>query len=173
MSTYTLSVQVSNRPGVLARVAGLISRRGFNIESLAVGPTEKPDVSRMTVVANLPDEQVLEQLVKQLNKLIEVYKVVELGPNAVAREMILVKVRCNDMTRGTIIDVISLFRAHAVDVGPESITVEATGDPEKLAALVAMLEPYGIVELAQSGTVALGRGVRAMDERHRPALAKR
>lgn len=172
MSTHTLSVLVSNRPGVLARVAGLISRRGFNIESLAVGTTERPEVSRMTIVMELDDESIVEQVVKQLNKLIEVYKIVELDTDAVTREMVLVKVRCTDHSRPAIIDITQLFRAHVVDVGPESVTVQATGSAEKNTALITMLTPYGIIELVQSGQVALGRGVKSINEKNRPALAK-
>ena len=172
MINHTLSVLVSNRPGVLARVAGLFSRRGYNIESLTVGPTSNPDVSRMTVVAAVTDPAVTEQMVKQLNKLVEVYKIIELEPSAVTREMILVKLRCSDANRSQIIDVVELFRARAVDVSPESIMIEATGNTEKLDALVTMLSPYGIIELAKSGQVALDRGTRSINEK-RPALAKR
>lgn len=173
MISHTLSVLVSNRPGVLARVAGLFSRRGYNIESLTVGPTSDPDISRMTVVAGNVTDDVIEQIVKQLNKLIEVYKIIELESNAVTREMILVKLKCTDANRGQIIDVVELFRAHAVDVSPQSITIEATGTTEKLEALVTMLSPYGIIELAKSGQVALSRGSRSINEKNRPALAKR
>ncbi|GAA2182713.1 acetolactate synthase small subunit [Brooklawnia cerclae] len=173
MSVHTLSVLVSNTPGVLARIAGLFSRRGFNIESLAVGPTERSDVSRVTLVTTVDEANVLEQLVKQLNKLVEVYKIIELEPNAVQRELILVKVRCDDQNRSAIIDVVGLFRGKAVDVGPESITLEATGSSEKLAALLTMLEPYGIIELVKSGQVALGRGHRSITEKNRPALRAR
>ncbi|MGO4958109.1 acetolactate synthase small subunit [Luteococcus sp. Sow4_B9] len=167
MSTHTLSVLVENAPGVLARIAALFSRRGFNIESLAVGPTESDKLSRMTVVAQVDDELVLEQLVKQLNKLVEVIKVVELEQNAVKRELVLVKVRSDLGNRSQIIDTVSLFRGKAVDVGPESITVEATGSREKLDALVEMLKPYGVIELVQSGQVALGRGARTITDKTR------
>jgi acetolactate synthase, small subunit len=162
VNTHTLGVLVSNKPGVLARIAALFSRRGFNIDSLAVGPTERPEISRMTVVASVEDEAVLEQIVKQLNKLIEVRKVLELGPNTVRREMVLVKVHADVHSRSQIIDVVSLFRGKAVDVSPESITIEATGSPEKLTALLEMLSPHGIQELVQSGQVALGRGGRTL-----------
>lgn len=173
MSVHTLSVLVSNAPGVLARIAGLFSRRGYNIESLAVGPTERSDVSRVTLVTTVDESNALEQLVKQLNKLVEVYKIIELEPNAVQRELILVKVRCDDHNRSAIIDVVGLFRGKAVDVGPESITLEATGSSEKLAALLTMLQPYGIIELVKSGQVALGRGHRSIDEKNRPAWRAR
>lgn len=162
MSTHTLSVLVANKPGVLTRIAALFSRRGFNIESLAVGPTERPEISRMTIVADVATLLDLEQLVKQLHKLIEVLKIVELDSNSVARELILIKVRADVAVRNQVIDVVDLFRGKAVDVSHETITVEATGSREKLDALVSMLEPYGIQELVQSGQVALGRGAKTL-----------
>ncbi|MCL2317398.1 MAG: acetolactate synthase small subunit [Actinomycetia bacterium] len=172
MNTHTLSVLVANAPGVLTRVAGLFSRRGYNIESLTVGPTLDPDVSRMTIVATVADPAILEQIVKQLNKLIEVYKIIELDAGAVDRELILLKVYCTESTRSSVIDIVNLFRAHAVDVGSESITIETTGSAEKLRAIVELLSPYGIIEMATSGHVALTRGARAMAETRRPALAR-
>ena len=165
MTNHTLSILVSNRPGVLTRIAALFSRRGFNIESLAVGPTEREEVSRMTVVAQVHDDATLEQIVKQLNKLVEVRKVLELGENSVRREMVLVKVRADVHTRSQVIDVVSLFRGKAVDVSSETITVEATGSDEKLAALLEMLQPHGIIEIVQSGQVALGRGTKILAEK--------
>ncbi len=168
MSTHTLSVLVENKPGVLARVAGLISRRGFNIDSLAVGPTESPDMSRITLVLDV-DELVLEQVTKQLNKLIEVLKIVELDPDSVRRELILVKVSATAETRSQLIEIIQLFGAKAVDLTSEVITVEATGSPAKLDALLSLLEPYGIRELVQSGLVAVGRGNRSMTDRSQRA----
>ena len=167
MKTHTLSILVSNRPGVLTRIAALFSRRGFNIESLAVGPTEREEISRMTVVAQVEDNAALEQIVKQLNKLVEVRKVLELGASAVQREMVLVKVRADAATRSQVIDVVSLFRGKAVDVSASTITIEATGSTDKLAALLEMLAPHGIVELVQSGQVALGRGTKILVEKHR------
>lgn len=164
MSTHTLSVLVENKPGVLARVSSLISRRGFNIDSLAVGPTEYPQMSRITLVVDV-DELVLEQLTKQLNKLIEVLKIVELEPTAVRRELILAKVGCPPENRSQILEIVNLFRAKAVDITNDSITVEATGGPDKLDALLEMLEPYGIRELVQSGLVAIGRGSRSITDR--------
>lgn len=164
MKNQTLSILVDNRPGVLTRVAALFSRRGFNIQSLAVGPTESEDLSRMTVVAQVDDAATLEQIVKQLNKLIEVRKVLELGDSAVRREMMMVKVRADVNTRSQVIDVVSLFRGKAVDVSAESITVEATGSEEKLAALLEMLKPHGVIELVQSGQVALGRGAKTLSQ---------
>ena len=165
MSQHTLSVLVENTPGALARIASLFSRRGFNIESLAVGPTENPEISRMTIVVNV-DALPLEQVTKQLNKLINVIKIVELEPaSSVERELLLVKVKADAATRGQVIETIQLFRAKAVDVGPESITIEVTGDPGKLAAILRVLEPFGIRELVQSGKVAVGRGARSISDR--------
>ena len=164
LSTHTLSVLVENKPGVLARVSGLVSRRGYNIESLAVGPTEYPTMSRITLAVTV-DDQVLEQITKQLNKLIEVLKIVELEENSVRRELILVKVRSTPETRGQLIEIIGLFGGKVVDVTAEILTIEAVGKPEKLAAMLSLLEPYGIRELVQSGLVALGRGNRSMTDR--------
>ncbi len=165
LSTRTLSVLVENKPGVLARVSSLISRRGYNIESLAVGPTEYPTMSRITLAVTV-DDQVLEQITKQLNKLIEVLKIVELDPaSAVRRELVLVKVKATAETRGQLIEIIGLFGAKAVDLTSEVITVEATGSPAKLDALLELFEPYGIRELVQSGLVALGRGNRSLTDR--------
>ena len=164
LSTHTLSVLVENKPGVLARVSSLIARRGYNIESLAVGPTEYPTMSRITLAVTV-DDQVLEQITKQLNKLVEVLKIVELEGNSVRRELILVKVRATAETRGQLIEVIGLFGGKVVDVTADVLTIEAVGKPEKLAAMLSLLEPYGIRELVQSGLVALGRGSRSMTDR--------
>ncbi|HEY2763253.1 MAG TPA: acetolactate synthase small subunit [Pseudonocardiaceae bacterium] len=162
MTKHTLSVLVENKPGVLARVAGLFSRRGFNIHSLAVGPTESPDISRMTIVVAV-DELPLEQVTKQLNKLVNVIKIVELDPaQAVQRELLLVKVRADATVRSQVLETVQLFRAKVIDVSPESLTVEATGTSDKLDALLRMLEPYGVREMVQSGVVAIGRGPRAI-----------
>ena len=161
-TTHTLSVLVEDKPGVLARVASLFSRRGFNIESLAVGATEQKDMSRMTIVVSV-EESPLEQITKQLNKLINVIKIVEQeDDNSVARELALIKVRADASTRGQVIEAVNLFRAKVVDVSTESLTVEATGTPEKLEALLRVLEPYGIRELAQSGVVSMSRGPRGI-----------
>jgi acetolactate synthase-1/3 small subunit len=165
MSRHTLSVLVENKPGVLTRVAGLFARRAFNIHSLAVGPTEHDDISRITVVVDV-DELPLEQVTKQLNKLINIIKIVELEADAsVQRELLLVKVRADASTRSHVLEVVQLFRAHVVDVVPEAVTIEATGGPGKLDALLAALEPYGIREIVQSGTVAIGRGARSITDR--------
>jgi acetolactate synthase I/III small subunit len=165
MSIHTLSVLVENKPGVLARVAALFSRRGFNIHSLAVGPTEHPDVSRMTIVVNCADLP-LEQVTKQLNKLINVLKIVELDETAsISRELLLVKVRADSkepLLRSQILETVGLFRAKVVDVATDTLTIEATGAPDKLEALIHVLEPYGIKELVQSGIVGIARGARSM-----------
>lgn len=165
MSRHTLSVLVENKPGVLARIASLFSRRGFNIDSLAVGPTEHDEISRMTIVADV-DHQVLEQVNKQLNKLVEVLKVVELEHNSsVQRELVLIKVRCDASNRSQVLDLAGLFRAKVVDVAPEAVIIEATGTHEKLEALLTTLDPYGVRELVQSGMVAVGRGPRSITDR--------
>ncbi|GAA4747530.1 acetolactate synthase small subunit [Modestobacter marinus] len=161
MTRHTLSVLVENKSGVLARVSALFSRRGFNIESLAVGPTENPDLSRMTIVADA-EAQPLEQITKQLNKLIEVIKIVELDTAAVQRELLLVKVRAPLADRAQVLQTAELFRARVIDVNTDTVTLEATGTPDKLQALLAVLAPLGIKEMAQSGTVALARGPRSM-----------
>jgi acetolactate synthase I/III small subunit len=147
---------------VLARVASLFSRRGFNIHSLAVGATEQKNMSRMTIVVSV-EESPLEQITKQLNKLVNVIKIVEQDEeNSVARELALIKVRTDATTRSQVIEAVNLFRAKVVDVSTESLTVEATGTPEKLEALLRVLEPYGVRELVQSGVVSLSRGPRGI-----------
>jgi acetolactate synthase I/III small subunit len=162
VQTHTLSVLVEDKPGVLARVASLFSRRGFNIQSLAVGATEQKDMSRMTIVVSV-EESPLEQITKQLNKLVNVIKIVEQeDDNSVARELALIKVRTDATTRGQVIEAVNLFRAKVVDVSTESLTIEATGTPAKLEALLRVLEPYGIRELVQSGVVSLSRGPRGI-----------
>src|SRR5690348_17143646 len=160
-----MSVLVENKPGVLARIAGLFSRRGFNIDSLAVGPTEHPEISRMTIVVNVEDLP-LEQVTKQLNKLINVLKIVELESNSsVQRELMLVKVRADAETRSQVLETVQLFRAKVVDVAPDAVTIEVTGNRDKLDAFIRVLEPFGIKELVQSGMVALGRGGRSITDR--------
>src|SRR6266508_2082541 len=162
MSTHTLSVLVENKPGVLARVAGLFSRRGFNIESLAVGPTEHADISRMTIVVSV-EGLPLEQVTKQLNKLVNVIKIVELDPEvSVQRELLLAKVKADLASRSHVLETVQLFRAKVVDVAPDAVTIEATGTADKLDALIRVLEPFGIKELVQSGMVAIGRGARSI-----------
>ena len=165
MSRHTLSVLVQDQPGVLARIAGLFSRRGFNIESLAVGPTETPDISRITLVVEV-EGLPLEQVTKQLNKLVNVLKIVELDPEmSVQREFMLVKVRADATTRSHVLEIVQLFRAGVVDVAPDAVTIEVTGSRDKLDALLRALEPFGIKELAQSGMVAIGRGGKSITER--------
>ena len=162
MSKHTLSVLVENKPGVLARIASLFARRGFNIDSLAVGPTEHPEISRMTVVVDV-EALPLEQVTKQL---IEVLKVVELDPgSSVQRQVMLIKVRADQATRTSIIETVQLFRAAVIDVGPDTLTIQATGKAEKLQALLAVLEPFGLRELVQSGHIGIARGSRSMTDR--------
>ena len=164
MAKHTLSVLVENKPGVLARVSGLFSRRGFNIDSLAVGPTEVDDISRMTIVVDAAMAP-LEQVTKQLNKLVHVLKIVELDPGAaVQRELQMVKVAATGDNRSQVSEIADVFRAKIVDVDAESITLEATGDTDKLAALVRLLTPYGIRELVRSGLIAVGRGNKSITE---------
>ena len=165
MSRHTLSVLVENKPAVLVRIAGLFSRRGFNIDSLAVGPTEQQEISRMTIVVNC-DEHPLEQGTKQLNKLVNVLKIVELEQEqAVQRELLLIKVRADTESRSKVLETVQLFRAKVVDVALDAVTVEATGNRDKLDALIRVLEPFGIKELVQSGMVAVGRGGRSITDR--------
>lgn len=161
---HTLSVLVEDRPGVLARVAGLFSRRGFNIESLAVGATEVDGLSRMTIVVDAA-AQPLEQVTKQLNKLVHVLKIVELSEDAaVGRELQFVKVSATGPQRGEVLQVADVFRARVVDIDVDSVTLEATGDPEKLEAMVRLLAPYGVRELVRSGMIAVGRGSKSVTE---------
>ncbi|CUU55734.1 acetolactate synthase-1/3 small subunit [Parafrankia irregularis] len=172
MTRHTLSVLVENKPGVLARVSGLFSRRGFNIESLAVGPTEHADVSRMTIVVAVEDLP-LEQVTKQLNKLVNVLKIVEMDTSvSVQRELMLVKVRADLTVRSQVLETVQLFRAKVVDVAQDAVTIEATGTRDKLDALIRMLEPFGIRELVQSGMVALGRGSRSITDRSLRAVER-
>jgi acetolactate synthase-1/3 small subunit len=162
VSTRTLSVLVEDKPGVLARVASLFSRRGFNIQSLAVGATEQKNLSRMTIVVAVEDLP-LEQVSKQLHKLVNVIKVVEQeNENSVDRELALIKVRADAGTRGQVVEAVNLFRAKVIDVSTESLIIESTGTPEKLEALLQVLEPYGIREIVQSGVVSMTRGPRSI-----------
>jgi acetolactate synthase I/III small subunit len=167
MQSTTLSVLVENKPGVLARVASLFARRGYNIESLAVGPTEDPQLSRMTIVVSV-DTHPLEQVTKQLNKLINVIKIVELDDaTSVQRELVFIKIKANAQNRSQVLEVAQLFRARVVDVAPEALTIEATGTRDKLNALMEVLSPYGVLELAQSGMVAVGRGNKRITDKVR------
>ena len=165
MSTHVLSLLVEDKPGLLTRVAGLFARRGFNIESLAVGASEIDGLSRITVVVDV-EELPLEQVTKQLNKLINVIKIVELDPaQAVTREHLLIKVRVDNVTRSQILEAVTLFRARVVDVATDALVIETTGDSGKIQAFLRVLEPYGIKEIAQSGLLAIGRGGKSITER--------
>ena len=161
---YTLSVLVENHPGVLSRVAGLFSRRGFNIDSLAVGVTEDPTISRMTIVVN-GDDYIVEQVTKQLNKLIDVIKVKKLNPKeAVERELALIKVNANSQTRSDIIQLTEIFRANIVDVSKETLTIEISGDEDKIEALIELLKQYGIREVVRTGLIAIERGNKVISK---------
>lgn len=161
---HTLSVLVENKPGVLTRVAALFARRAFNIKSLTVGETEHPTVSRMTIIVEA-DELPFEQVTKQLNKLVNVLKVVELEPEAsVERRLLLIKVRADESRRTGVLQVVDLFRAHVVDVQPDSVVIESIGSLPKLEALLRALEPYGVKEIVQSGAAAIGRGSRSITD---------
>ena len=162
---HVLSLLVEDKPGLLTRVAGLFARRGFNIESLAVGKTEIPGLSRITVVVEV-EGLPLEQVTKQLNKLVNVLKIVELDADAsVQREHMLVKVRIDNSTRSQVLEAANLFRARVVDVVTDALVIEVTGDTAKINALLRVLEPYGIKEIAQSGLLAIGRGSKSIAER--------
>ncbi|WP_125100323.1 acetolactate synthase small subunit [Leucobacter chromiireducens] len=165
MSRHVLSLLVEDKPGLLTRVAGLFARRGFNIESLAVGPTEMRGLSRITVVVD-EDETLLEQVTKQLNKLVNVIKIVELDESSsVQREHVLIKVRADNQNRSHVLEAVGLFRARVVDVVPDALTIEVTGDSGKIEAFLKVLEQYGIKEIAQSGLIAMGRGSKSITER--------
>ncbi|MFP7759796.1 acetolactate synthase small subunit [Marisediminicola sp. LYQ85] len=163
--SHVLSLLVEDKPGLLTRVAGLFARRGFNIESLAVGKSEIPGLSRITVVVDV-EELPLEQVTKQLNKLVNVIKIVELEPaQTVEREHMLIKVRVDNTTRSQILEAANLFRARIVDVSTDALVIEVTGNTPKVHALLRVLEPYGIKEIAQSGLLAIGRGSKSITER--------
>src|SRR5690606_19734495 len=165
MTQHVLSRLVEDKPGLLTRVAGLFARRGFNIDSLAVGRTEVPGLSRITVVVDV-DRLPLEQVTKQLNKLVNVVKIVELEPEqSVQREHLLIKVKVDNATRSQILEAATLFRARVVDVTTDALVIEVTGDSPKCQALLKLLEPYGIKEIAQSGLLAIGRGGKSISER--------
>jgi acetolactate synthase-1/3 small subunit len=163
--SHILSLLVEDKPGLLTRVAGLFARRGFNIESLAVGASEIEGLSRITVVVDV-EALPLEQVTKQLNKLVNVIKIVELDPGqAVEREHLLVKVRVDNATRSQVLEAVNLFRARVVDVATDALIIEVTGDSGKVQALLRVLEPFGIKELAQSGLLAMGRGSKSITDR--------
>lgn len=157
---HTVAVLVENKPGVLTRVAGLFSRRGFNIESLAVGVTENPDTSRMTIVVS-GDDKVLEQVMKQLNKLIDVIRVSDIAPeDSVNRELALIKVGVDSTTRAEVMQIVDIFRAKIVDVGSKSLIVEVTGDESKINAIEQLLRQFGVKEMVRTGKVAMNRGAK-------------
>lgn len=165
MSKHVLSLLVEDKPGLLTRVAGLFARRGYNIESLAVGASEIEGLSRITVVVSV-DGLPLEQVTKQLNKLINVIKIVELEPEqAVQRDHMLIKVKTDAVTRSQVLEAVTLFRARVIDVVSDAVIIEVTGDSSKCAALIKVLEPFGIKELVQSGVLAMGRGSKSITEK--------
>lgn len=162
MEKHVLSVLVENHSGVLSRISGLFSRRGYNIDSLSVGETEDSKVSRMTIVADA-DEYTLEQIKKQLNKLVDVIKVIELKEeDSIYRELAMIKINAGKASRAEIIEIANIFRAHIVDVSNSTIVIEATGDQGKISALSSMLEPYGIKEIIRTGLTALQRGEKEL-----------
>ncbi|MCS6830361.1 MAG: acetolactate synthase small subunit [Armatimonadota bacterium] len=157
---HTITALVQNHPGVLARVAGLFARRGFNIESLAVSVTENPEISRMTIVAR-GDDRVLEQITKQLNKLIEVIRVVDyVEHTAVERELALIKVNAEPRDRSEILQLAEVFRGRVIDVGEKTFLIELTGAPDKIDAFARLMSPYGIREMARTGVIAMARGTK-------------
>jgi len=164
MSKHVLSLLVEDKPGLLTRVAGLFARRGFNIESLAVGTSEIEGLSRITVVISVEGAP-LEQVTKQLNKLINVIKIVELEPDSVQRDHMLIKVKTDASTRSQVLEAVTLFRARVIDVVSDAVIIEVTGDTSKCAAFVKILEPFGIKEMVQSGVLAMGRGSKSMTEK--------
>jgi acetolactate synthase I/III small subunit len=169
---HTLSVLVENKPGVLTRVAGMFARRAYNIHSLAVGPTDVDEISRLTVVVGAEAVQ-LEQIIKQLNKLVNVLKIQELEQgDTVERELLLLKIAADPSTRSQVIELADVFRAKIVDVDHDSITIEAAGNPDKLDALVELVEPFGVRELVRSGTIALARGARSITDGSKPRMQR-
>lgn len=164
---HTVAVLVENKPGVLARVSGLFSRRGFNIESLAVGVTENADTSRMTIVVS-GDDKVLEQVMKQLNKLIDVIRVSDIPPeDSVNRELALIKVGVDSTTRAEVMQIVDIFRAKIVDVGVKSLIVEVTGDESKINAIEQLLRQFGVKEMVRTGKVAMNRGAKVVQSEKR------
>jgi len=162
MSLQTISVLVEDKPGVLTRVAGLFAARGFNIDSLAVGPTADDGLSRMTIVVQV-DRKPLEQITKQLNKLINVIKVIDFTDRPhVEREMALIKVTADQKTRGEVMSIVDIFRGNVIDVGPQSYIIEVTGAEEKINALLELLTPLGIKEIVRTGKVAMHRGMQLL-----------
>ncbi|MDF2634539.1 MAG: acetolactate synthase, small subunit [Pelosinus sp.] len=156
---YTLTVLVENRPGVLTHISGLISRRAFNIESIAAGPTEETDTTRITIGVEVEDEFELEQVVNQLSKLINVIKIVNLTyVDSIQRELALIKVRANKANRSDLVDIVEIFRAKIVDVNRETLVVELSGEESKIDALCEVLADFGIIEIVRTGRIAVSRG---------------
>jgi acetolactate synthase-1/3 small subunit len=169
---HTISLLVENKPGVLSRVAGLFSGRGFNIESLSVAETLDPNISRMTILTT-GDDKILEQITKQLNKLINVIKVIDFKSNEfVGRELALIKVALTDETRSEILSIVDIFRGKVVDVSSESYTVEITGDENKIMAILNLFLPMGIKEIARTGSAALTRGSKAKTSKVKSTKSK-
>ena len=163
-NSYTLAILVNNRSGVLMRVVALFSRRGYNIDSLSVGETEDPKTSRITIVVT-GDRQIVEQIIRQVEKLVDVRKVYEMAPGrSLQRELVLVKLRSDADTRSQITDIAEIFKAKIIDVTPTTMTMQRTGSLDKLEAFLSLAEPYGIVELVRTGITALERGSRALSE---------
>ncbi len=155
---HIISVLVENKAGVLAKISGLFSRRGFNIESLAVGPTENEKISRITIVVNAETHSI-EQVIKQLYKLINVIKIQELDPsNIVERELVFIKVSADNNNRAEILEIVNIFRANIIDIAKKSLIIEITGNSNKIQGLEDLLKPYGIIELIRTGKIACSRG---------------
>jgi len=164
MKRYVLSILVRNHAGVLSRVSGLFSRRGYNIDSLSVGETENPKFSRITIVV-WGDKLILEQIRKQVGKLVDVEEIIVLVPeDAVYRELALIKVSATELNRAEIIGIVGIFRANIIDVSTGSITVEITGDQSKISAFMELMQPFGIVEVARTGLTGLGRGSKSIKD---------
>ncbi|MCT4687212.1 acetolactate synthase small subunit [Vallitalea sp.] len=164
MNRHVLSVLVTNHSGVLSRVAGLFSRRGYNIDSLSVGVTENPEFSRMTIVAR-GNDLIIDQITKQLNKLVDVIHIIELKPEeSVYRELALIKISAKDGNRAAIIEIVGIFRANIIDVSSETLTVEITGDQNKVNAFLDLVEPYGVKEIVRTGLTALERGSKEIKQ---------
>ncbi|NQU44397.1 acetolactate synthase small subunit [bacterium] len=159
---HIISVLVENQSGVLTRIAGMFSSRGFNIDSLAVGETQDPTVSRITVVSH-GDDQVIEQIVKQLRKLIDVIRVQDITAEShIERELLMVKVASDGATRGEVMQIVTIFRGRIVDVGSESVVIEMVGSQDRIQALLDLLEGYGVLEMARTGAIGLARGAQVL-----------
>ena len=160
---YTLAVLVDNKPGVLTHIAGVISRRAFNIESIAAGHSEEPDITRINIVVDVDDEFQLDQVINQLSKLIDVIKIVNLTTvDSIQRELVLIKVKANPATRSDIVNIVEIFRAKIVDVNRETMVIELTGEENKIDALCEVLSEYEIIEIVRTGKIALSRGPKAV-----------